>query len=344
MNQQKQREESVSCPHCQTIIAPGLLLCPGCQHLVYGEQLKQLASEAQRFMDQGQMSEALGCWRRAMDLLPANSQQAHVITQKINELSRKVDASGLKRSAPQTPMPPALMALGTVGILLWKFKFLLVMLLTKGKLLLLGLTKAQTFFSMVLAFGVYWSVWGWKFALGIILSIYIHEMGHVFALKKLGIPVNAPVFIPGVGAFIQLKSGMISPTEDARIGLAGPIAGLLAAIASYFVFLATGFHIWAAIAKFGAWVNLFNLLPFIPLDGGRGFHALSRQQKLWALAVIGGMWFWTHEGLLFLLLMVGGINAWRTEPSSQSDQRALVEYSTLVILLSLMSKYINVQV
>src|SRR5207302_3963478 len=94
-------------------------------------------------------------------------------------------------------------------------------LLTKGKLLLLGLTKATTFFSMLLSLGVYWAAWGWKFALGLVLSIYIHEMGHVFALRRLGFKASAPMFIPGLGALIRLRQHPANPREDAEIGLAG---------------------------------------------------------------------------------------------------------------------------
>ena len=94
---------------------------------------------------------------------------------------------------------------------LWKFKFLAVLLLTKAKFLLLGLTKASTFFSMMAAFGVYWTVFGGWFALGFVLSIYIHEMGHVAALMRYGVPATAPLFIPGVGAVIRLRQSFINP-------------------------------------------------------------------------------------------------------------------------------------
>ena len=73
-----------------------------------------------------------------------------------------------------------------LGLLVWKFKFIALLALTKAKFLLLGLTKASTFLSMFLAMGVYWTAYGWKFALGLVVSIYIHEMGHVAALHRYG--------------------------------------------------------------------------------------------------------------------------------------------------------------
>ena len=121
-------------------------------------------------------------------------------------------------------------AVGTLALALWKFKFLAFMVLSKGKLLLLGLTKASTFLSMFATVGVYWTAFGFRFALGFVLSIYIHEMGHVAALARYGIAASAPLFIPGVGAFIRLKQEFTDPRQDARVALAGPIWGLGAAL------------------------------------------------------------------------------------------------------------------
>ena len=84
---------------------------------------------------------------------------------------------------------------------------------------------------MLAAFGVYWTVFGGRFALGFVLSIYIHEMGHVAALMRYGVPATAPLFIPGLGAVIRLRQSFINPREDARVGLAGPIWGCGAALA-----------------------------------------------------------------------------------------------------------------
>ena len=87
-------------------------------------------------------------------------------------------------------------AVGTLALMLWKFKFLAFMVLSKGKLLLLGLTKASTFLSMFAMVGVYWTAFGFKFALGFVLSIYIHEMGHVAALARYGVAATAPFSYP----------------------------------------------------------------------------------------------------------------------------------------------------
>ena len=158
-------------------------------------------------------------------------------------------------------------AAATVGLLL----------VGKLKFLLLGLTKASTFVSMFGFFAVYWSIYGWPLALGLVVSIYIHEMGHVAMLRRLGIDSGAPLFIPGVGALVMLKEHITDPIVDARIGLAGPVWGLGAAVAAWRIYFATGAAIWLAIAQLTAFLNLFNLIPIWQLDGSRGFHALSRR-------------------------------------------------------------------
>ena len=157
-------------------------------------------------------------------------------------------------------------AVGTFGLLLWKFKVVALLLATKAKFLLLGLTKASTLFSMLASFGVYWSLFGGWFAMGLVVSIYIHEMGHVMALTRFGTPATAPMFIPGVGAVIRLRQVFLNPREDARIGLAGPIWGCAAALGCIGIHALTGGPIWGTLGRVGAWINLFNLTPFWQLD------------------------------------------------------------------------------
>lgn len=332
-------QNSIFCPQCQTQIASGLLSCPSCHALVHSQEIKNLAAQAEQNSKNGELAESLIKWRKVLTLLPENSEQYKLVAVKISDLGKKVDSKALKKAeAKEQKISPVFLSFGVLGILAWKFKFLIVLIFTKLKFLLLGLTKAKTFFSMLLAFGVYWSVWGWPFALGVIISIYIHEMGHVYMMKKFGMPIDAPMFIPGFGAFIQLKQAPVTPTEDARIGLAGPIAGLGAALFCYAVFLATGWHIWGAIAQIGAWINLFNLIPFSPLDGGRGFHALSREQKGVVLTTMIVMWFVTKEALLIILAAVALFHTFKKSTDTQSDTRAMIEYILLVVILSLMCK------
>ena len=328
------------CPQCGTELAPALLACPTCHRLVHADALTRLAAEADQAVAGGDAGTALATWREALDLLPAGTRQHRAVADRVAALSRDVEAAG----GAATPAPPKPAwaaragALGALGLLLWKFKFIIGVVLTKGKLLLLGLTNASTLFSMVLSLGVYWAAWGWKFAAGLIATMYVHEMGHVAALQRLGIKAGAPMFVPGLGAFVRLKQYPANPRENARVGLAGPIWGLGATLLCYAVFLATGWAAWAAIARVSAWLNLFNLLPVWQLDGGRGFHALSRVQRWIAAGVIGAMLLATSEGLLIVLLIAAVAQAWFGTAATDGDRRALLEYVLLVIALAALSK------
>jgi hypothetical protein len=183
----------LGCPQCGTEVAPALLSCPTCHRLVHAEELRRLADEAERATQSNELAAALSAWRRALELLPPDSRQHQTISATVIESSKKVDVSALANAEAKRKSSRAKGAagLGAVGRLLWKFKLMLVFVLTKLKLLLLGLTKASTFFSMILSFGVYWAAWGWKFAAGLVVSIYIHEMGHGALLRRYGIKATA---------------------------------------------------------------------------------------------------------------------------------------------------------
>ena len=209
----------------------------------------------------------------------------------------------------------------------------LVVLLSKAKLLLLGLTKAKTLLSMLAFVGVYFRLYGWPLAAGFVVSIYIHEMGHVAALARYGIRAGAPMFIPGLGAFVRLKQAPLNAREDARIGLAGPEWGLAAAAIAFAVFLVTRVPVWGAIAGLGAYLNLFNLLPFWQLDGARGFRALSRQQRWMAAGATAVAGLLATQPLLYVVAAVGAFRAWRS-PEEAADRRAFVTYVALVALLT----------
>lgn len=328
------------CPQCGTEIAPGLLACPACQRLVHADELQRLADEAERSVQAGDVRTALQTWRRALELLPPDSRQFTAVSQKLGALSLRADAG--PATAPAHPRQPAWVRRAgvpaAIALFLWKFKVLLGFILTKGKLLLLGLTKGTTFLSMLLSVGVYWTAWGWRFAVGVVASIYVHEMGHVAMLRRFGIPATAPMFIPGFGALIRARFYPHEPIAEARVGLAGPIWGLAAAVVAYLLHFATGAPFWAALARFGAWINLFNLLPVWQLDGGHGFKALSRRQRWIAAAVLGGMWFLTAEGLALVLAVVALWRAWGTEAPEQGDARTLWEYCALVVVLGALTR------
>lgn len=330
--------ERLTCLRCATQIAPALLACPACGWLVHGDELKRLAQEAEAAAAESRWRDALGAWRRVHELVPAGSRQFHAVAERIEELGRKVDAD---EPAADEEKRPAWLARGgliaTLGLLLWKLKAVLLFIVTKGKVLLLGLTKGGTLISMLLSAGVYWTVWGWKFAFGLVLAIYVHEMGHVVALRRYGIPASAPMFIPGLGAVIRLKQYPASPREDARVGLAGPLWGLGSVLAFYACYLATGWTSLAAIARFSAWINLFNLLPVWQLDGGRAFRALGRAERWIVAAVMGLMWYLTGDGLLILLAIAAVARAAAGQVPETPDRTSFLQLAGLVVALSLLT-------
>ncbi len=332
----------MECAGCGSDLAPSLLACPACHRLVHQPALETLASTAGAARQRGDAAAELAAWRSATELLPAGSRQLQQIGARMDELGRQVAASD-----PSTPPPPPPSikpgfggsagwagGLAAVALVLWKLKAVLLALLSKGKFLLLGLSKSGTVFTMLLSFGAYWTLWGWKFAGGLVLSIYVHEMGHVAALRRLGIPATAPMFIPGFGAFVRLKQRPATVIEDARVGLAGPRWGLAAALVAWAVHVATDAPVWAAIARIGAWINLFNLLPIAPLDGGRAFHALAKPQRWLAVGSLAAAWAISRDGLVVLLALVAIGQAAVGKAPETGDRRTIVEYALLAIVLA----------
>jgi Zn-dependent protease len=322
----------VSCPGCGTALAPAWLSCPGCHALVHAAALKELATRAAAAAE-GDVQTALTAWRQSLELLPQHSRQYAWVADQIAALSQRADEAAAAAPVTSTARWKWLAPLGPVGALAWKLKFVLVAILTKGKLLLLGLTKMSTFASMALSVGVYWTAWGLWFALGVVLSIYVHEMGHVAALKRYGIPASAPMFIPGLGAFVRLNTNRIGAREDARVGLAGPLWGTGAAIAALAA-ASIGGGLWAAIARTGAWINLFNLMPIWQLDGGRAFGSLSRAQRWMAVAAVAVAWFITGDGVVMLVLLVAAARALAPGAAPHKDSGALALYVCITLALA----------
>jgi Zn-dependent protease len=326
-----------TCLGCGTELASSLLSCPACQRLVHGEKLKELNAGAEEARAASDVAREVGIWRDALLLLPGSSRQYGVIAARIDELTRAAET----QAAAEGPKSGSVWAkilgpLGVAGLLIWKLKFLVVAILSKAKLLLLGLTKSATLFSMLASFGLYWTAWGWRFAAGLVASIYVHEMGHVAALHRLGIRATAPMFVPGLGAYVRLNERPASQREDARVGLAGPWWGLGAALAALGVYLLTGSKIWGAIGHTGAWINLFNLLPIWQLDGARGMSPLSRLQRGVLCAITALLWLMTHEGLLVLIVMALGWATWKAE-RVRHDWPVFAEFAVLLAVLSVLT-------
>ncbi len=332
------------CAGCSAEIPTSLLACPGCGQLVHAAALKTFAAEAESAENQGDLARALAAWRKVLELLPQNAGQHKRVFQKVQALSPQVTASPLTAAAPSAPAAETrsgkykwFAGLGAFGALLAKFKWGLLFLLGKGKLLLAGLFQAKTFLSMALALGVYAMAFGWKFALGLVVSIYIHEMGHVVWLRRYGIPATAPMFVPGFGAYVRLNQRPATVGEDARVGLAGPVWGAAAAMGALVFGVALQWPLLVAVGGFGAYVNLFNLLPVWQLDGSRGFAALSQRQRglvavtLWVVALAAS------DGLFWILAIVASFRASaKGAAPATGDRPVLLTYVALVVALTIM--------
>jgi Zn-dependent protease len=317
------------CRNCGTELAPHLLRCPGCQALVNAEQLQRLAQEASDADTAGDLPSAVERWQTALSLLPRDAPQVATIRSRLEDLDQRI------RASVTSPAPAATSHRGPKGW--WAGIGAAILLgLSKIKLLLLGLTKLSTLFSMLAFFGVYWGIWGWKFALGFVLTIYIHEMGHVFALRHYGIHASAPMFIPGIGAFVRLKSYPPTPLHDARVGLAGPLWGAGAAVICWVAFKVSHESYWGALAHITAVINLFNLIPVWQLDGARGIRALSQWQRIGLLALVVGTAFASHQKWLLLIGAVFAYHIYR-KTDEPGDWATLQLFAALILVLAALS-------
>ncbi|OGF22771.1 MAG: hypothetical protein A2V63_06335 [Candidatus Eisenbacteria bacterium RBG_19FT_COMBO_70_11] len=178
-----------------------------------------------------------------------------------------------------------------------------------GKLKLLGLLgavlKLKTLATMLLSVGAYATLWGLPFALGFVLLIFVHELGHAVVLRREGIPAGAPVFIPFVGAFITMRGMPRDAYVEAKVALGGPVLGSLGAWAVLGAGIALQQPLLAALGHVGILINLFNLIPVSPLDGGRIAGAFTRRYWLIGYALGLAAFAFTLSPLLLLALAVG---------------------------------------
>ncbi|MBW5446939.1 site-2 protease family protein [Cohnella sp. CFH 77786] len=178
----------------------------------------------------------------------------------------------------------------------------LLLLLGKIKPFLLFLFKAgKPLWTMALSIGAYALIFPWTFAVGFVLLLLVHELGHVWAARRAGLPVSAPMFIPFLGALILLKRNPKDAATEAYIGIGGPMLGSAGAFVCYAIGLWSGQPVWHALAYSGFFLNLINLLPIHPLDGGRIVTAVSRW--LWLVGVAAGpIIIWHYGNFLFFFI------------------------------------------
>ncbi|HEV3072527.1 MAG TPA: site-2 protease family protein [Solirubrobacteraceae bacterium] len=182
------------------------------------------------------------------------------------------------------------------------------------KLLLLALPKLKlltTAGTALVSVAAYSLFWGWSFAAGLVLLLFVHEMGHVVQLRREGIHASTPMFIPFLGAVIAAKSLGENALAEARVGLAGPVLGSLGALVCLVVGELSGSHFFLALAYVGFLLNLFNLVPVVPLDGGRAMAAMA--PALWFVgfgAIVAAAFIFPNP-FMILIIAFAGLDLWR---------------------------------
>ena len=261
-------------------------------------------------------------------------------------------------SAPEAPPPepepafePARRQPGGIRGRLSAIGATILALLAKFKSVLFLLPKLKLFAStgtILVSLAAYALIWGWPFAAGFIALLFVHEMGHAIALRREGIKASWPMFIPFMGAVIASRSLGDSALAEARVGLAGPILGSIGSAACILIWHATGSDLWRALAFTGFFLNLFNLLPVVPLDGGRAMAAMAPWMWFVGFAALIPLAFIFPNPVILLILVFAGFETykrWKLRRSGAAGQqsyyrvrpldRALVAgvYLSLVALL-----------
>lgn len=185
-----------------------------------------------------------------------------------------------------------------------------------GKVLLTGGT-------MILSVFAYALIYGFWYAVGFVLLIFVHEMGHFLAARQRGLAVGAPTFIPFVGAWIELKDLPHDVETEAWIGLAGPLLGSAGALACYFAWRVTDAPLLLALSYAGFFINLFNLIPVSPFDGGRITAIISPRVWLLGVPILIGLFFWHPSPILILMAVLAAPQVWKAikfDPNAPENQ------------------------
>jgi Zn-dependent protease len=293
-----------ACTQCGRPLAPGQLACPTCAALTYRPWLEQLSADAMRLEQLGDFPNAALRWRQCLDLLPPDSQQYQAIYARLGALAAGYAYAppqpyGAGYAYPAAPADPPAPRQDSWPLALTK---------TVGSMTVNILVYWLLFF---LAFGN--SRFAFGFAFGFVVLILVHEMGHVFAMWHYKLSASPPVFIPFLGALINLRQRPPNAKVEAVIGIGGPLLGTVGTLACFALYtFAPGSHdtktllLW--LCAVGCFLNLFNLLPLPPLDGGRVMAAVSPWTWIVGLAALLSIIAWDyhqdgHPSFILLLVL-----------------------------------------
>ena len=217
----------------------------------------------------------------------------------------------------------ALAALGALFAKFWVTIKAGLLLLPKIKFLGTGATALVS----VAAYSLFW---GWTFALGFVVLMFVHEMGHVIQLRREGIRASAPMFIPFLGAAVMMKEMPDDALAEARVGLAGPVLGTLGAAVCLAIAEATNSDFLRALAYVGFFLNLINLIPVVPFDGGRAMAAMAPVFWFVGLAAMVALFFIAANPFLLLFILLGAMETkhrWKARKTRSLEQAAYYRVS-----------------
>ncbi|HEX4466454.1 MAG TPA: site-2 protease family protein, partial [Solirubrobacteraceae bacterium] len=201
----------------------------------------------------------------------------------------------------------------------------------KGVLLLLPKFKLLTTAGTALVSVAAYSLWfGWWFAVGFVVLLFVHEMGHVFQLRREGIKASAPMFIPFMGAVVMMRQMPDDALAEARVGLAGPVLGTAGSAACLAIGEAVNSDFFRALAYIGFFLNLFNMLPVVPLDGGRAMAAMAPWMWFIGFGVLVALELLFPSPILLIIILFGGYELyrrWQARKSRTPQQAAYYRVS-----------------
>lgn len=284
------------------------------------QDLHELASRARQLRAIGQLQAAREHWIAILNLLPADAPERAAVQREVASIDAQL--------APK-PKTDWKKRLGPVGVVLAAIVKYGSIILTKGKFLI-----------SILAFvGIYWTLFGWWFAVGLTGSVLLHEMGHYLAVRRFGFAAELPMFLPGFGAFVKWRGANVDENIRAQIALAGPLFGLISGLLAYGVYLLTGHGVWLAVAQFAGWINLLNLLPVFIFDGAPAMSALGAQGR-WAVLLVSVVLFFTLKEFLFLGLAVCvAYRIWKRDFPAQPRQGIAYYFIAMVLGNGFLSWY-----
>jgi Zn-dependent protease len=176
--------------------------------------------------------------------------------------------------------------------------------------------------SMLLSLVIYAAIWGWRYAAGFIALLFAHEMGHYIAARQRGLNVGAPAFIPFVGAWIALEDQPANVETEAYVAIAGPVVGTIAALAVYLWARSEDSGLLLAISYSGLFLNLFNLLPISPLDGGRVTAIISPRVWFLGVPILLALMLYRPSPMLVIVVILAVpqlMKAWRYDPKAPEN-------------------------